>query len=181
MDVLLLCGKAESGKDTVAGIVKQVYEEKGKKVLIIHYADLLKFICKQYLGWDGKKDEAGRKMLQYVGTEVFRNIDKNFWVSFVVMTIKALKSEWDLCIIPDCRFKNEVFMPIKAGFDVKTVRVIRDGHTNRLTDEQASHPSETELDDFAVNYEIHNAGNIADLTEEVRKMLERINYDHKEN
>ena len=72
MKVITISGKAQNGKDTTARLLKDVLEDDGNTVLIAHYADLLKYICKQFFGWDGNKDEQGRHTLQYVGTDVIR-------------------------------------------------------------------------------------------------------------
>ena len=78
MKVILITGRARSGKDTTANITKKILEERKKSVLIAHYADLLKFICEKYVGWDGKKDEQGRALLQWLGTDVVRESDPDF-------------------------------------------------------------------------------------------------------
>ena len=49
MKVITISGKAQNGKDTTAGLLKSALEADGYKVLITHYADLLKYICKQFL------------------------------------------------------------------------------------------------------------------------------------
>lgn len=51
MKVITISGKAQNGKDTTAGLLKAALEADGYKVLITHYADLLKYICKQFFGW----------------------------------------------------------------------------------------------------------------------------------
>jgi adenylylsulfate kinase-like enzyme len=53
--IVLLSGTAESGKTTVANMLKERLEEDGKKCLIINFSDYLKFIAKAYFGWDGGK------------------------------------------------------------------------------------------------------------------------------
>ena len=62
--VITISGKARSGKDTTALLLKEALEKKGYRVLITHYADLLKFVCKEYFGWNGEKDEEGRTLIQ---------------------------------------------------------------------------------------------------------------------
>ena len=84
MKIILIIGKARMGKDTTANIMKEQLESKGKKVLICHYADLLKYICKTFFGWDGVKDNNGRSILQYVGTDKIRKENPNYWVKFIV-------------------------------------------------------------------------------------------------
>ena len=46
MKVICISGKAQNGKDTTANILKGFMEHDNYKVRIIHYADLLKFICR---------------------------------------------------------------------------------------------------------------------------------------
>ena len=58
MKVILISGKAQHGKDTVANMICRRLREDSHKVLVTHYADLLKFICTYYFGWDGIKNEA---------------------------------------------------------------------------------------------------------------------------
>lgn len=83
MQIISISGKAQHGKDTTASYLKESLERRGKKVLITHYGDLVKYVCAAFLGWDGKKDEAGRSLLQRVGTEYVRSKDKDYWVRFV--------------------------------------------------------------------------------------------------
>ena len=64
MRVIAISGKGESGKDTIAKMLKQQLEEQNYKVMIIHFADVLKFVCRQYFNWNGEKDEHGRTLLQ---------------------------------------------------------------------------------------------------------------------
>lgn len=53
--IICISGKAQNGKDTSAAIFKVELEKLGKKVLVAHYADYLKFICTNYFMWNGKK------------------------------------------------------------------------------------------------------------------------------
>ena len=82
--VILVSAKARHGKDTVAEIAKEQLESRGQKVLICHYADLLKYICKTFFEWDGVKDDNGRTILQHVGTDVIRSNNQDYWVKFII-------------------------------------------------------------------------------------------------
>ena len=72
MRVILISGSARFGKDSAAFIMKELLEKQKKKVLIIHYADNLKLFAKNYFGWSGQKDQKGRELLQWLGTDVVR-------------------------------------------------------------------------------------------------------------
>lgn len=102
MKVICISGKAQHGKDTTATMLKEMLEKNGKNVIIAHFADLLKYICKTYFGWDGQKDERGRHILQYVGTDVIRAKSPNYWADFIVNFFSMFQDEWDYVILPDC-------------------------------------------------------------------------------
>ena len=80
MEVVLISGKAGHGKDTLADFIAMELKNRVQKVLIIHHGDLLKYMCRSYFNWDGKKDEHGRTLLQHIGTDVIRKQDPDFWV-----------------------------------------------------------------------------------------------------
>ena len=165
MKVIAISGKAESGKDTVAKEIKRLLEEQNYKVMIIHFADVLKFVCRQYFDWNGEKDEYGRTLLQQVGTEMREKNNPNMWVNITKELINGIGVEFDYVLVPDTRFKEEINM-LNEYFDCISVRVLRqdinsDGvasdHINHLTDEQRAHKSECDLDIHKFNYIIINS------------------------
>ena len=177
MRLIVISGHAQHGKDTIGQLMKERLERDGHSVLITHYADLLKFICRSYFGWDGEKNEYGRSLMQHVGTDIIRNQDENFWVDFIAKILKWFHPTWEYVIIPDCRFKNEIYRFEEQCFDVTHVRVERIPAPQTLTAEQAKHPSETELDDVSPDFLIINRGGIQDLTERVETFIEEKLYE----
>lgn len=157
MKVICISGKARHGKDTAANYLKKKLIEKGNKVLIVHYADLLKYICKNIFNWDGKKNEDGRRLLQYIGTDVIRKQNPDYWVDFVISILSMFNKKWDCVLIPDCRFPNEVEKLRKYNFDTCCLQIIRNDFAEELTPEQQQHKSETAMDNFEFNYVIHNS------------------------
>lgn len=176
MKIICVSGKAQHGKDTTAKFLKDKLVAEGSRVLIIHYADLLKFICKQYFKWDGNKDEYGRTLLQYVGTDIVRNRYPDFWVKFVSDFAHIFCGTWDYMIIPDCRFPNEIFSLRAMEHAVAHIRVVRDGFKSPLTAEQQNHISETALDNIDSDIIIHNRGTLQDLDELINKKLDEIKH-----
>ncbi len=174
MKVILISGKAQHGKDTSAIYLKEVLELEGKRVLITHYGDLVKFICEKYFGWDGQKDERGRTLLQFVGTDIVRKQKPDFWVDFVCDVLQLFYDQWDRVIIPDCRFPNEIECFADKGFDVMHVRVIRPNFDNGLTPEQQQHLSETALDNSVPDLEFINDGSLGDLRSKIFSMVSRL-------
>lgn len=175
MTILTLSGKAESGKDKTAKMIAEELELMGYQVLICHFADLLKYICKQYFGWDGKKNEEGRSLLQIVGTDTIRKQDEGFWVDFIKSILRFFPDEWDFVIISDCRFPNEI-LSFKEDDEFKTVsvRIVRPNYENHLTEEQRKHPSENALNDFRFDFEIINPGTCEGLENEVKGFISHL-------
>lgn len=164
MKVILISGKAGHGKDTFAVFLEDAMQADGKSTLRIHYADLLKFICKKFFGWDGEKDEKGRSLLQHIGTDVIRAGDPDYWVRFISGILHKFPYEWDYVIVPDARFLNEISY-IKSRFDAVHVKIVREDYENGLTDAQKAHPSETELDNVRPDYTILNHTGDLDILE----------------
>ena len=171
MRIITISGHAGSGKDTAANQMKPAMESEGKKVLIAHYADLLKYICKMFLGWDGNKDEAGRNMLQRIGTDIIRNKNPNYWVDFVEFVIESLYEygKWDYVIIPDARFPNEISRLTEDGFSVTHVRIVRDKDTGILNKAQKNHASETSLNEVIPDFILKNYGTKEDFEKKIIK------------
>lgn len=173
--VVLISGKAQSGKDTFARLFKEYaepYEElENKRVLILKYGDILKFICKQFFNWNGEKDLEGRTLLQRVGTDIFRENNPDTWVNCVIEIVKGLGNLYDYILIPDTRFPNEISKWMGCGIDYVTVRIDRVNadntpFDNKLSLEQKSHISETALDRYVFDYHVTNR-KLIDLSREV--------------
>ena len=156
--IIPISGKAQHGKDTTASILKANLEAKGHKVLIMHFADYLKYGCAKYLEWDGQKDDRGRHILQQTGTEGIRSVYPDFWVETVAKWIDgALTKSYDVFLIPDARFPNEIdylkdfsfHVPVK----VLSTRVTRLNFESPLPLAQQQHASETSLDNY--QFDLH--------------------------
>ena len=179
-NTILISGKSGSGKDMMAQFMKEELEKKGKKVLIIHYGDAVKWVLRDYFHWDGKKDEVGRTLLQTVGTDIVRAKHPNFWTGIVVGLIQAFEpySNFDIAIVPDARFPNEVDIALenlKGCIAVRIERKNADGSdwiNPMLTEDQQKHPSETSLDHYAFDYIIHNDEGLDLLRESAHTLLE---------
>lgn len=157
MKIICISGKAQHGKDTTADLLKGILEQQGNRVVVYHYADLLKFICKSYFDWNGQKDEYGRTLLQHVGTDIVRTKDPDYWVDFAIKFFKLFEHEWNYVLIPDCRFPNEIEL-MQQNFDTIHLRVVRPNFDNGLSHEQQQHISEIALDDYKFDTCLLNDG-----------------------
>jgi hypothetical protein len=167
LKICCISAKARHGKDTAAAIMAEYLKSKGKRVLITHYADLLKFVCKNFFGWNGDKDEAGRTLLQHIGTDVIGAKQPEYWAKFIVDILKFFKDEWDFVLIPDCRYPVEV-STMEDNFDTVVLRVERPGFENNLTEEQKKHASEIMMDDYPFDAILYNDSDLAAFEDKVR-------------
>lgn len=171
MKILAISGHAQNGKDTVAGLLKDSLKADGKRVLVAHYADLLKYMCRTFFDWDGNKDEKGRHILQYVGTDIIRKQAPDFWVDFISSVLTYFNENWDYVLIPDTRFPNEINKLISNSFDVIHIRVVRPNFKSPLTEEQQKHPSETALDNVNPDFYIYNEGSMEELRVKINEWI----------
>jgi len=96
-----ICGKAGSGKSTFARLLCNNL----KNYAIVSFAEPIKTIAYS-MGWNGKKDEKGRRLLQLLGTECGRKcIGEDVWVK--KWQEKAHDIGAKFTIADDCRFDNE--------------------------------------------------------------------------
>lgn len=157
MKVVLLIGKAGVGKDESYKCIKELYPIAERYA----FADYLKTIAYE-VGWDGRKDERGRKLLQGIGQTV-RAYKEGFWALKVA---KAIEHDMpNIAVITDCRFPNEIRI-IKDYFrDVTTIRIIRD--VSEMSD-----ISEHALDDFTADFTINNNGMVSDLKRSLKEAFD---------
>lgn len=178
MKILMISGKSGSGKDQFALFLKEQLETQYIKVCIIHFGDLVKWFLTNQYDWDGKKDEAGRDLLQHFGTDVMRKKFPTYWADVVSQFLSAAESDFDFALIPDWRFKNEEQSVRKYNKNVDTIRINRfDENGNlyinpALSEEQAAHASETELDDHWFDWMVTNNGTIEDLRQAAKEVSE---------
>lgn len=173
----MISGKAGSGKDTVGSIIAEKLICDGHTVLVTHFADLLKYICKEFFGWDGNKNEYGRHLLQYIGTDIVRTQRPTYWAEFVAGILKMFNGRWEYVIIPDHRFPNELNTLKSNGFDVMTVHVVRPSMETQLTNEQLSHPSEHSLDGMDFDAYITNDSSIIELINSIESWVKENLYE----
>lgn len=168
--IIGVSGYAQSGKDTVAnylvshyGYTKISFADPIREALYtlnpkIDIADMRGVRLASAvdgLGWENVKADSpdARELLQRFGTEVGRNMfGQDFWVNQAMLKAQ----EHENVVFADVRFPNEVEAILKASGDVWRVH---------KTDVQAvnRHVSETALDGYKFNREIHNIGSFEDL------------------
>lgn len=171
--VYVFHGKSHSGKDYCCDILQNLLEEKGLKVLRLAFGDYVKATVSRLYGITEYHSPEGRSAMQQLGTNLVRAYDPDFWCDTVGRLATALQPYYDVLIISDARFLNEIEC-IKDYFpqETITVKIERKHIVDNLNDEQHNHESETALD----NYDDWDwiIQNIDNNPEAVRQQLEQI-------
>ena len=180
MKIYVISGKARHGKDTVALDIKEIYENKGLKVINLAYGSYIKEYAKKISNWDGAEETKPRELLQELGTDIIRKkIDNDFFVRRICEDIKVYSYYFDIITISDARFPNEMEWPKKYFDDVINIRVIRDGYDSVLSEKEQKHLTETALDEYnSYDYVIHNDGTLDDLKDKVLEVVRKVEHEY---
>lgn len=164
--VFTFSGKAGSGKDTAAEMLVNYLKEREISVFEMAYADYLKALCKRNFGYDDNDKENGRHILQKFGTDVVRESDPIIWVETVFNMIDTLRDSYDVFVITDARFENELQPhPWKLGYPIFNILVQRETE-GAISDENKQHSSEdmaNNPDNNKFHFILHNDGTLDDL------------------
>ena len=169
--VFTFTSPAGGGKDVCAEMLASYCEHLEMKALKMAYADNLKMLCARNFGYGDKKSD--RYILQEFGTQV-REIEKDFWVRQVMTTVDCLRDLFEVFIISDARYENEMQpKPYNLLYPIVNVYVKRDFDTS-LSDEEYSHESEDmannpDLSKF--HYVIDNNGSLEDTYAQIIDMV----------
>lgn len=174
--IIGLTGYARVGKDTVAGYfihngyTKAAFADPMREALLklnpivtiggqyTHLGDVV-----TRMGWEAVKQLSPelRPLMQRMGTEVGREMfGENFWVDLAMKNV----AQYPDVVFSDVRFKNEADAIVEAGGVV--IRVVRDGVIPAN-----GHISESDMDDYPVDYVIGNHGLPHELYAKVNVLL----------
>lgn len=151
MKYIGLIGLAGSGKDTAAKALKELYFQR------VAFADRVKDIAFDF-GWNGLKDERGRKLLQDLGM-AGRAYKPSIWIDYVHEETVGFGNH----VFTDVRFQNEA--DYIRGLGGIIVRIVRPGIIS------GNHESELKQSEIAADIEIVNDGAIEDLHEKIRNLI----------
>ena len=155
MKIIAFTGLAQSGKTTAANVIPGVK--------ILSFADPVKQIALTAFGWDGVKDEKGRRLLQVIGTECGRAYDYDIWVKKMREQIDKYSPIYTVIAIDDCRFDNESALVRELGGLV--IEILRPGCA------PDGHASEAGISPHLIDKQILNDGTLEQFKEKVRALI----------
>ena len=169
--LFILSGKARSGKDTVANIIKDYY--KDKDTIIISFGHYIKDYAKRVSNWDGDETTKPRALLQNIGIELIKNkIDNKLFINRILEDIEVFSYFYDIIIIDDVRLIDEIESLKEIFKNSISIRINRDNFDNGLTEVEKKHITETDLDNYN-NFD-YKLDNDESLIEKVNNILKEV-------
>lgn len=174
--IILIAGRARSGKSTLAKYLQTEYENQNKKVIISPYTKYLKKYIEEITEQEITEENKPRDLLQQISSKIIKGElnDNNFFIRRQIEDIHFYSYFADVILIPDVRFKEEI-EKIKESFsNVVSIGVIRSDYISDLTEEQQQDITETSLDNYHnYDYEINNNSKV-DLETIAKKIKAQI-------
>lgn len=173
MRIFLISGKAGSGKNEVARLIKEFYIYKHEESAITSYSKNIKIFTKELTDWDGNEENKPRKFMQTLGDNI-RSINSEYFTSNMIEDIAVYEKYVKNLIISDCRMPNEIDN-IKESFDeVYSFYIVNQFSESKLDVEEQAHITETALEDYTdFDYIIAN-DELDKLKDKIFKILEGI-------
>lgn len=180
--IILIAGKARSGKDTVANYLEQEFFQIGKKIVISPYTKYLKKYIEEITTESIDEENKPRDLLQQLSSELIKKKlnNPNFFLRRQIEDIKFYCYFMDVIIIPDVRFPEEI-EEIRANFpNVIAIGVERKNYISTLTKEQQEDITETSLDNYTnYDYKIANTSQ-SELKQKTLEIFYKIKERRKE-
>ncbi len=174
--IILIAGKARSGKNTIGDILKKLYETDQKRVVISPYTKYLKRYIEEITGKEIDENDKPRELLQQLGVEIIREklSKRDMFITRQMDDIDIYSYFFDVIIIPDVRFPEEIDR-IREKYSNVTVIKVMTSLTNSMSLEEKNHITETALDNYSddeFDYVLEN-----DDLSILEKNVKKIYYD----
>lgn len=178
MQVILISGKSNSGKGTVAQIIEESIKSKNKHVIRCSLSTYIREITKKDFFWDGIDTLESRKFMAEVyriGTELYPyHMARRVWERDIL----PYANEDSIAIVESFREKVnydyfETLLDEGKIDDIITVRVVRPNFNVIQNEEMESHVSESDLDDFEFDYIVVNDTTIEKLKDRIENTITR--------
>ena len=174
--IILIAGKARSGKNTLANYIKEELEKKNLKVVISPYTKYLKQYIESITNISITEENKPRDLLQKLSSELIKKKlgKENLLIERQLDDIEVYSYFANAIIIPDVRFPREIEV-IKDKFNnVLSIGLKRENYTTDLTKEQQNDITEISLDNYN-NYDIIvRNNNLKDLQKKATDIINEL-------
>lgn len=174
MRKIAITGKMRAGKDVVARHLQLEYNYEA-----IAFADAMKRIFHDLCPWIAREPKP-RAEYQRFGEEMRRLYGEDIWIKHVEAHVKgiALYSRTPGVVITDLRLPIEYEWCKRNGFEIVRVRAADDIRLERarragddFNEKDFEHNTEMYVDEFKVDYEIDNDGDLAELERKIDEIM----------
>ena len=184
MRIFLISGKARSGKNEVANIIKFYYDQKGEKTVVTEYSKYVKVFAKEMTDWDGTSSNKPRIFLQEMGDFIRKNLKMPLlFIERMKTDMKVYEKFYDNVIISDVRYPNEIEEIKHTYRSVYSMYIVNEHGNDNLSVKEKNHDSEHALDDYnefdyiLVNQERKELqGKILKILKEINEGVEKYEY-----
>ena len=149
--IILIAGKARSGKNTVSKILESEFIKEKKEVIISPYTKYLKEYIHNITNWNIEdENNKPRDLLQKLSSELIKGKLglENIFINRQIEDIKIYSYFKDVIIINDVRFPKEIDTIKNVFTNVVSIQVKRSNYISGLTKEQLQDVTETSLDNY---------------------------------
>ncbi len=147
MKLILIAGKARSGKTLAAKILKEELEKNGKRVVITEYSKYIKLFARELTDWDGFSEPKPRKFLQDFGSYVrHKTNNPKYFIERMKEDLEIYQEFCDVVIISDVRLEEEILEMKK--YSPITIHIENRYNLYDLNQEEQGHETEHALDNF---------------------------------
>lgn len=169
--IIILSGKAKAGKNIVADIIKEYFNNS----IQVAYAYYIKDYLKRMNKYNEQEKEQYRSLLQEFGIDFLsKYINPKFLINRAMEDIEVFSYFYDVIVITDARLIDEIEMPKQKFSNVITIR-IENNKNNNLTETEKKHITETELDNYSnFDYIIENNSTIENLKNQTIDILKGV-------
>ena len=174
--IILIAGRARSGKSILAEYLKKEYEKQNKKVIISPYTKYLKGYIEKITDKIIDEENKPRDLLQQISSKIIKEkLNKpDFFINRQIEDIEIYSFFADVILIPDVRFPDEI-TTIKEKFsNVISIGVIRENYVSPLTKEQREDITEIALNNYNnYDFKFENTEN-TNIQEAAKEFINKI-------
>lgn len=168
MKIILINGFAQSGKDTFVQLCQK--ELRYGTIENISTVDLIKKAA-FLLGWNGVKDDKGRKFLSDLKdtANLYSDLSSKYIKETIENSIKLNKTKYETKAIFVHAREPEEIDKLKKEFNAITLLI----RNNRIEPVISNH-ADRNVENYKYDYIVNNNGSILDLTKEAVKFMKEV-------
>jgi len=176
MNIILISGKSNSGKGTVAKKIKKLLDDKEKYTILCSLSTYIRDVAKEDYFWDGIDTLESRRFMAEsyrIGTEFYPyHMARRVWER----DIEPYSHTYKTAIVESFREKVnydyfDTLLKKELISSIITIRVVRPNFNAIQNKEHEKHVSEVDLDDFKFDYTIENSGTVEELDNKLKEMF----------